>query len=280
MYNGEINIHQEHLSDLLRVAELLKVKGLEEISSFDFTSDVDQQQLQQQDIEIKEEIDPSEVHENAMEIAKNLITAEASSRTEGIQTKESMKNQLGARKRIDERCQIDEKPPHHSCKNSNEMSTLDFRELRSTTAMNVTLQNATNHQSPETITSLSHNVEPVTNSEKCNMIISVNPHNFHTNEPKIEQMSLLEPLPNESNDSPMIQAETKPDTVTGKTTGRRKMIRKNENFLRALEAVRFQGMGFCKAARMHGVNNRTLWLEYKKLGYPSKKPRKKQVGKN
>lgn len=55
----------------------------------------------------------------------------------------------------------------------------------------------------------------------------------------------------------------------------RKMIRKNENFLRALEAVRTQGIGFCKAAKIHGVNNRTLWLEYQKLGYPMKNARKK-----
>lgn len=45
-----------------------------------------------------------------------------------------------------------------------------------------------------------------------------------------------------------------------------------ENFQRALEAVRFGGIGFCKAARMFGVNNRTLWLEYKKKGYPNNRP--------
>ncbi|KAF2897043.1 hypothetical protein ILUMI_09137, partial [Ignelater luminosus] len=43
----------------------------------------------------------------------------------------------------------------------------------------------------------------------------------------------------------------------------------DENFVRALEAVRFGGIGFCKAAKMYGVNNRTLWLEYKKRGYPN-----------
>ncbi|CAH2000806.1 unnamed protein product [Acanthoscelides obtectus] len=43
----------------------------------------------------------------------------------------------------------------------------------------------------------------------------------------------------------------------------------DQNFMRALEAVRFGGIGFCKAARMYGVNNRTLWLEYKKRGYPN-----------
>lgn len=46
----------------------------------------------------------------------------------------------------------------------------------------------------------------------------------------------------------------------------------DENFVRALEAVRFGGIGFCKAARMYGVNNRTLWLEYKKRGYPINRP--------
>uniref|UniRef100_A0A0A9XPR6 Protein bric-a-brac 2 n=1 Tax=Lygus hesperus TaxID=30085 RepID=A0A0A9XPR6_LYGHE len=41
-----------------------------------------------------------------------------------------------------------------------------------------------------------------------------------------------------------------------------------ENFIAALEAVRSGGLGFCKAAKIYGVNNRTLWLEYKKRGYP------------
>lgn len=46
----------------------------------------------------------------------------------------------------------------------------------------------------------------------------------------------------------------------------------DENFIRALEAVRSGGIGFCKAARLFGVNNRTLWLEYKKRGYPVSRP--------
>ncbi|KAK9499691.1 hypothetical protein O3M35_002693 [Rhynocoris fuscipes] len=46
----------------------------------------------------------------------------------------------------------------------------------------------------------------------------------------------------------------------------------DENFLAALEAVRSGGLGFCKAAKLYGVNNRTLWLEYKKRGYPISRP--------
>ncbi|XP_050683074.1 zinc finger and BTB domain-containing protein 24-like isoform X1 [Leptidea sinapis] len=45
-----------------------------------------------------------------------------------------------------------------------------------------------------------------------------------------------------------------------------------ENFQKALEAVRTGGIGFCKAAKLFGVNNRTLWLEYKKKGYPNNRP--------
>lgn len=41
----------------------------------------------------------------------------------------------------------------------------------------------------------------------------------------------------------------------------------NENFKLALDAVMNKGIGFCKAARTFGVNNRTLWLECRRLGF-------------
>lgn len=42
----------------------------------------------------------------------------------------------------------------------------------------------------------------------------------------------------------------------------------------AIEAVR-QGMPFCQAARTFRINNRTLWLEYQKLGFSSGRNRVK-----
>ncbi|XP_050422086.1 longitudinals lacking protein, isoforms H/M/V-like isoform X2 [Adelges cooleyi] len=45
-------------------------------------------------------------------------------------------------------------------------------------------------------------------------------------------------------------------------------IRDSDRFKEALEAVRAGRMGFCRAAQEYGINNRTLWLEYKKKGYP------------
>lgn len=51
---------------------------------------------------------------------------------------------------------------------------------------------------------------------------------------------------------------------------KRNTCRGDENFERALEDVREGRVGFCKAARTYGINNRTLWLEFKKRGYQSK----------
>lgn len=64
-------------------------------------------------------------------------------------------------------------------------------------------------------------------------------------------------------------------TGTAANTSKRKRSvnpQGDENFIRALEAVRYGGIGFCKAARLFGVNNRTLWLEYRKRGYPISRP--------
>lgn len=47
----------------------------------------------------------------------------------------------------------------------------------------------------------------------------------------------------------------------------RRKPQENENFKMALDAVMNKGIGFCKAARIFGVNNRTLWLECRRLGF-------------
>lgn len=61
-------------------------------------------------------------------------------------------------------------------------------------------------------------------------------------------------------------------TATGTKRKRSVNPQGDENFIRALDAVRYGGIGFCKAARLFGVNNRTLWLEYRKRGYPISRP--------
>ncbi|XP_050361355.1 protein tramtrack, beta isoform-like isoform X2 [Nymphalis io] len=76
---------------------------------------------------------------------------------------------------------------------------------------------------------------------------------------------------------PSCVAETQPNQMQQlNATPQRRRRQTNpqdaENFQKALEAVRVGGIGFCKAARLFGVNNRTLWLEYKKKGYPNNRP--------
>lgn len=135
-------------------------------------------------------------------------------------------------------------------------------------------------------------------------IISVNPNNLVNNYPPslstptspqdnkcglVQSVYSQGPTPNQS---PQQMANNTQTTSTGGGSGnasvsgtgaggattvvtkRKRSVNPqgDENFQRALEAVRFGGIGFCKAARMYGVNNRTLWLEYKKRGYPISRP--------
>lgn len=88
-----------------------------------------------------------------------------------------------------------------------------------------------------------------------------------------QNVSMTGPSPGTScvMEPPVVQQGPLPPIVPQKRR-RTSNPQSEENFQRALEAVRFGGIGFCKAARMFGVNNRTLWLEYKRKGYPNNRP--------
>lgn len=58
-----------------------------------------------------------------------------------------------------------------------------------------------------------------------------------------------------------------PTPLTHSDVYQRRKPQENENFKLALDAVMNKGIGFCKAARIFGVNNRTLWLECRRLGF-------------
>ena len=77
----------------------------------------------------------------------------------------------------------------------------------------------------------------------------------------------VEPTPSGSgHNQPQVLWPTIPTIPHGDVYQRRKP-QENENFKMALDAVMNKGVGFCKAARIFGVNNRTLWLECRKLGF-------------
>lgn len=235
IYNGKVNIFEEHLPELLRIANVLKIKGLvSEIPIMDTSSDTDDldgSQQQQHNAEQTHENftlsrrtidDEPQMNETNVEQAK--LTKKRKS-VSFLETPEIVHSEFGAM------------PDIEYCSNRK-------RNLRSSTEVC-------------TITKLNQSIDNEREIQTIKTeLIDVNESNIFS--------STIES--NSSNSLPK-----KPRNTTS-----RKMIRKNENFLRALEAVRTQGIGFCKAAKIHGVNNRTLWLEYQKLGYPMKNARQKK----
>lgn len=103
---------------------------------------------------------------------------------------------------------------------------------------------------------------PVQTETQCNVTNSANYSNANTvsNFPPNNISTLSQQPQNHIPNSPPQIMQKRKRSVNPQA---------DENFVRALEAVRFGGIGFCKAARIYGVNNRTLWLEYKKRGYPT-----------
>ncbi|XP_045510247.1 uncharacterized protein LOC123705498 isoform X1 [Colias croceus] len=99
----------------------------------------------------------------------------------------------------------------------------------------------------------------------------INPHADHEMNDYGQNLGVTGPSPGPSCAA---EAQTTHDISAQNQPKRRRTTNPQaaENFQRALEAVRIGGIGFCKAARLFGVNNRTLWLEYKKKGYPNNRP--------
>lgn len=252
IYNGEVNIHQDHLAELLRVANILKIKGLDEVTNE--TSEM---------FNNPDTNDPLTLNTTAKE---NTITTQTGN-IEGISKQEdvtvpSTSNQTKSIKKRKSVTFSDTPEIVWGQLNSNfenfqyENSGNGKRKLRSLTDIcSITKIKKENEQSQF------DSPEEVEKSNKNELFVSIDPH------------SLYSSIESGSDGGQMMGNPSKKQRINSGTS--RKMIRKNENFLLALKAVRDQGMGFCKAAKIYGVNNRTLWLEYQKLGYPIKNARKK-----
>lgn len=115
-----------------------------------------------------------------------------------------------------------------------------------------------------------HNPDPT--AHPFGMQSMINPYDYQPQSQSQSQSDEVEensPGPSCSSSMSNLLQDTQQPTPKRRRTSN---PQSEENFQRALEAVRFGGIGFCKAARMFGVNNRTLWLEYKKKGYPNTRP--------
>lgn len=249
IYNGEVNIHQDHLAELLRVASILKIKGLDEVASNE-TSEILKNPNINDPLTLNTTAEANTLTTqtaNIEEITKreDVTVPSTSDQTKSIKKRKSVTfsdtpeivwGQLNSNL---ENCQY-------------ENSGNGKRKLRSLTDIcSITKIKKENEQSEF------DSPKEVDKSNKNELFVSIDPHSLYTS------------IESGSDGGQVMESPLKKQRISSGTS--RKMIRKNENFLRALEAVKDLGMGFCKAAKIYGVNNRTLWLEYQKLGYPMRK---------
>lgn len=251
IYNGEVNIYQEHLAELLRVANILKIKGLDEVASND-----DRVTGNRPNINANTEDNwPAEMSKSDQsDYSTKPNETELPSTSD--QTKSTKK-----RKSVSF-----SDTPEIVC-DQYTLSSLDTpfeatgngkRKLRSLSDIcSITKIKKENENDEHSgLDDDNDDAKPM----KSELVVTINPHSLYSSTDSLN----------------FDHSQTAGNAAKRqKTNTSRKMIRKNENFLRALEAVRDEGIGFCKAAKIHGVNNRTLWLEYQKLGYPMKNSRKK-----
>lgn len=242
IYNGEVNIYQDHLAELLRVANILKIKGLDEMPPNQMAEADDETQQDNQfentgGSKDQRNLVPAIKIEPGMPKLPN--TPSTSDQTKPTKKRKSVSFSDTPEIVCDQSMDSYEMWPASSGNGK--------RKLRSLSDVC-------------SITKIKKIPEPDEDDDtsKTNLVVTINPHSLYSSNESIDTM-------NQSSSGTLIHQQ--------RTS--RKMIRKNENFLRALEAVRDEGIGFCKAAKIHGVNNRTLWLEYQKRGYPMKNARKK-----
>lgn len=251
IYNGEVNIYQEHLAELLRVANILKIKGLDEVASND-----DRVTGHRQNINANTENNwPAE-----MSKSDQSDNSTKPNETELPSTSDQTKS-MKKRKSVsfsDTPEIVCDQYTLNSLDTPSETTGNGKRKLRSLSDIcSITKIKKENENDEHSgLDDDNDDAKPM----KSELVVTINPHNLYS-----------------STDSLNVDHSHTAGNAAKrqKTSTSRKMIRKNENFLRALEAVRDEGIGFCKAAKIHGVNNRTLWLEYQKLGYPMKNSRKK-----
>lgn len=255
IYNGEVNIYQDNLTEFLRVAGILKIKGLDEVTP-NQTTEIADGQDNNDSVLSNATTEVNSLTLQSPNIVKSTKQKDVTVPSTSEQTKSAKKRksvtfsdtpeivwgQLDANL-VD--CQVE----------NNGNGKRKPRPL--TDICSITKIKNENEQS---VFDSTNEVEKLSKNE---LFVAINPQSIYTS---TESSAIV--------DCQLIETST---TNQGINTTSRKMIRKKENFLRALKAVRDEGMGFCKAAKIYGVNNRTLWLEYQKLGYPMKNARKKSA---
>lgn len=274
IYNGEVNIYQDNLSELLRIANILKIKGLDEMpaqqqSTTRTNDDGD-------DITIENPFNKTIKVENLPSTSEHEVAAASSTPAPPPKAAKKRKTVSFSDKpeivcdqqRSNDASQsaiftaLNEGDNGNGKRKLRSLSDIcSFAKIEKQPAEDAAAASAANDGN-------NHSFEQAQKNQQ--LVVTINPHAIYSSNESIN-MDNNQTRDNDNESSPKKQQQQQQRA----SCMSRKMIRKNENFLRALEAVRDEGIGFCKAAKIHGVNNRTLWLEYQKRGYPMKNARKK-----
>lgn len=278
IYNGEVNIFQEDLSELLRIANILKIKGLDEMpsqqqsttrSSNDNTEDITVERPFNQTIKV-ENLPSTSEHGSA-----SAAASKAAKKRKSVSFSDTPEIVCNQQRPNDASTSSSATFTAHSEGESGngKRKMRSLSDICSITKIEKQLEEEAATVAAAASEINTGNVDENISFERANknqqLVVTINPHAIYSSNESIN-MENSQMVDNDRESSP----KKPPQQQQRASSMSRKMIRKNENFLRALEAVRDKGIGFCKAAKIHGVNNRTLWLEYQKRGYPMKNARK------
>ncbi|XP_045784112.1 longitudinals lacking protein, isoforms H/M/V-like isoform X1 [Maniola jurtina] len=283
MYYGEVNVTEEQLPQVLETAKILKIKGLTEMpdstsltrsqgSATDFSSVDNTNETQRSAVPSVSPSSPSTRRKRRRKSSSgsmNLVTED--NRSEDGTNIEMMREAVTLssvpqqkRRELDERMDNPQQAGDPTNINIDQLA-MDTNAVGMSQGQWSMLEHTYPRYSNACLGG--GGLQPDQGMYLNNVI---NPHGDPEMNHYGQALGVPGPAP-----GPSCVAEAQTVQAVNQTPQKRRRAtnpQAEENFQRALEAVRFGGIGFCKAARMFGVNNRTLWLEYKKKGYPNNRP--------
>lgn len=245
IYNGEVNIMEEHLSELLRIANILKIKGLEEIPSVNIASNEsdgfdgtpDEQDLStlinnneavensfmQSPFSLKEEFLVPE------DVTKAIVSSLPSTSDPTKMPKKRKSVSFSETTEI----VCSKVSPSQSYSDAESFANGKRRGLRSTTETCTITKLRHLNDSGSSGSDGQMDMEDGTNNN--DMVVTINPLSLYA-DGKDGSVASSTPMKTENGNN-------NPQQKRQRNSAKRQMIRKNENFLRALEAVRDGNIG-------------------------------------
>lgn len=270
IYNGEVNIYQDNLVELLRIANILKIKGLDEMPPQSATTEPTC-------ADDNDDAESESLQNNTLTVDHNAPLPSTSDRTPVAAVLKAGKKRKSVSfsdkpEIVCDKQRSNDGDPSTVCEQqSDSVSGNGKRKLRSLSDVCsiIKIEKPQTEDAEVEQPNVDNRLEQAHKNQQ--LVVTINPHAIYSSSESINIDSqvidshAVSALSSSASPKKQQQQQQRSSNVS------RKMIRKNENFLRALEAVRDEGIGFCKAAKLYGVNNRTLWYaNFQNVNIPSK----------